>query len=341
LRYRHRATTPSLVQLTDRRAFGTIARSATLAPVVLVLNDMADVGDVGLQADHFEALKLVRSGHAIDGGGSTTVPPAARTAECQADAAVPILKQEIDPRKAYAGLMHFLQPAFAQAYGGAKLVFTDDETRSVDVTGRGERIRLGPLAIGEADVLVIAVHFPERSTTALERLLAKDTNNLCRSASEVLFAQLEPNGAVNGVKRIPVGVDGYASDIQQLELVPHDFISETPYIRVRYTTAYGTDDWAGAVEWEGRITVDPPRLAVRAPLAFGGLTSKGRADEPVAILMTNRVPERVELSTLKVIGDVHSTRSVVVPLGADSVLAGNSILSALLERAKPTRSFGQ
>jgi hypothetical protein len=235
--------------------------------------------------------------------------------------------------------MQFLQSAFAQAYGGARLAFSDSETRSVDMTGRAERIRLGPLAAGEADVLVIAVHFPERSTIAIERLLAKDSDNLCRSTADVVFAQLEPNGAVKNVQRIPLGVDGYATDVQQLELVPHDFVGDTPYIRVRYTTAYGTDDWAGAVEWEGRIMLDPPRVVMRAPLAFGGLTSKGRADEPVAILMTNRMTDSVELSTLRVIGGVHSTRSVVVPLSADSVLAGNTILSALLERAKPARAF--
>jgi hypothetical protein len=336
IRYRRHASTPSLVQVTDRHSFGSIARSSTLAPMILALNELADVGDIGPQADYFEALRLLRLGKAIDAGVSTAIPAAATAATCTADPGIPIPKTPIDAEAPNPRLSIILQSVFAKAFDGAKLILSDSGAKIVDVSGRSERIRLGPLAISDADVLTLGVHFPERATQAIERLIGKDTDNLCRTSADVLFAKLEPNGSVKSVRRVPVGDDGYASNIELLELVPHDLAGDTAYIRVRYTTAYGTDDWVGAVEWEGRISIEPARLVVRAPLAYGGLTSKGRADDPVGILITGRMTDSVELSTVDTRNGVHGTRSVVVPMSASAVLEGNSILDALLERVKPT-----
>ena len=337
IRYGRLGRTPTVVQLTDERAFARIANTReALGPIALVRSKLADSADVRSAPELAATLKRVQAGEGIAAGLASA--PASRGATAPPCEPVPLDLGVQSSERRHASLkdevVTVLRRAITRAYGGAQLVFGKD-LQLRDSAGGSERVSIGP---GETDeetgITVIAVQFPARVTNAMDRLRDKLPADYCRATAEVLFAQKAPNGDIAEVHRIPIGDDALTTDVTHIELVPSE-ARDAIQLRVRYTAAYGTEQWAGAVDWEAMVSLTTRRALTRAPLAFRHITEETSMNAPGTLVITRRQPGSVEMATLESHDWGFKTRTVQVPIGADGALEGVQLLRQLIEPNGP------
>lgn len=340
LRYWQLGSTPVTVQLTDHDTFESVlSNNEALSPTVLVLNKLADSAEVRPLRELGHVLQRVRVGAALHAGSATSRPPSqstlgARTV-CQ-PVAVDLGAKSGDSRRDRLpdDVADVLLKAVPKLYPGSRLVFGED-TQLIDSTGRGERVSIGP-ADGEESQgrLAVAIRFPTRETTAMDRLREKAPADFCRVATEVVIAHRAPNGAFDAFHKIAVGQDAVISKVTRIELLPVS-VGDTAQLRVHYTATYGTEDWAGAVDWEELIAMESLRPTVRAPVGFRHITEASTLENPGAIVMTKRLERSLELATLEKHSWGHTTRTATVPITADGILEGVTVLRQIFRPSLP------
>jgi hypothetical protein len=341
LRYWQLGKTPVTVQLTDRDGFqDVLSHVEALTPAVLVLSKLADSAEVRPLGELGSVLKRVQVGAAIDARSATSQPPQQSTlgarAVCQ-PVAVDLGAKSGDSRKEKLKdeVVSALVKAVPKLYSGAKLAFGED-AELIDSSGRAERVSIGPADGEETQArIAVALRFPTRVTTAMDRLRERSPSDFCRASTDILVAQRTPNGVFDGFQRITVGGDAAISDVARIELLPVTNQDDSARMRVHYTATYGTADWTGAVDWEEQISLETLRSTLRAPVAFRHVSEESTMEKPGTIVMTKRMQGGVELATLEKHSWGYTTRTITVPVAADGVLDGVRLLRHLLEQSLP------
>jgi hypothetical protein len=327
MRYTRFKRIPDAMTVADRRAVRRIAASAPLGALILLLNDIEDARELEVPQRLTKALSNVQHFRGSEFAWQSVAPRSSSPAPLGCRMALPDLIEPGTP-SAREELRHATAPTFerfvAAMYPKATTVWGDGSWL-VDSAGFSERIGISALRVDD-DLTAFAVSFPSRTAIARETLQDADPAKRCRAAAELLVVRTSL-GILTGMQRMTVDAAAPASHVSGLELVRD--AAEGALVRVRHSSTYGNARWIGALEWETIAAGDSLQPTTRTLLRFELRHLDAGSESSGSILLTRRLPDAVELSTVERYEWAFATRTIVLPLDPSGVVEGTALLSRL------------
>jgi hypothetical protein len=323
--------TLDIVTLRDERALARIHAGNPMGVFALdareLLNPLTTEQHLELMTRARALARTVAAERARE--GERLAQAAARLPQCEPGAPDPIAPgQPADdegplPRAAMARAVALALPGSRiELHRGAEGFFINPD-------GRVESIRISRSMLDrEAGVAAFGLNFTGRGRTASDQIEAGGEPT-CRALAQLIVARIDGRGEVAAAHAVPVAGDAIASHILDIGSYHDDVRPGAMALVVRSTSAYGTGQWSGFVDWEEVASSDSLGVYLRAP-ASAGRRAHGAAAFAGPVEIENATDADIELMITGVDEGTRAVmqRPVVLPRSGSSY-SGWTLLHSL------------
>ena len=217
-----------------------------------------------------------------------------------------------------------VERAFAAAYPGWRLQF-GAKVYAVDPTGQAEEVRIAePDDAMDGVTSVFPLHFPRRAAAADRAATDFDVVGDCRAPATLLLARRNAKGALVDVLRILVDEEAFVTQLAAADFVP-TLPGQPLAVALRYTAAYGSEEWTGSVDWNAVVEVDSLRVTQRVPTVAAKKTMRG-AETALMLVPTDTVRAGLRLTGVAASEREPLPVFIVLPRGPHGPYSGWMLL---------------